>query len=322
MVGDVAESLHTFFVPQMEQLGLQEQPSRHGSLSTLDEEWGTGALWAHSITDHCLLTFHELRLRESMQLVEFPVDYVCITSMTDCSARLCPVDSRHLRNRNTISFQQEGGRMAFTINPGEVHHSYSLCMTPQFFDELEGVTDEEKDLLVNHLRTCDTNAHSQKIGRALQNMGPSWATRAGGALFCEAKLHEVLACALEDAVREAGGKGKGDEGEDHLLAQEAQAMIEKRFAENLTIPSLARELYVGKTWLCKVFKEQTGSGVAEYLRAQRMAQARILLETTDAKASEIAHAVGYAHPSSFTDAFQREFGTTPSQWRRNSETAN
>ena len=33
MISDVSSNLHTFFVPQMEQLGMKEQPSRHGSLS-------------------------------------------------------------------------------------------------------------------------------------------------------------------------------------------------------------------------------------------------------------------------------------------------
>lgn len=49
MVNDVSTELHTFFVPQMKQLGLVEQQCRHGSLSVLDSELGTGTLWAHSI---------------------------------------------------------------------------------------------------------------------------------------------------------------------------------------------------------------------------------------------------------------------------------
>ena len=53
MVNDVSPSLHTFFVPQMEQLRMKEQPCRHGSLSVWDDECGKGLLWAHqsSFTD-------------------------------------------------------------------------------------------------------------------------------------------------------------------------------------------------------------------------------------------------------------------------------
>lgn len=42
MLCDVSEDLHAFFVPQMQQLGLQEHPARFGSLSSVSAEWGEG----------------------------------------------------------------------------------------------------------------------------------------------------------------------------------------------------------------------------------------------------------------------------------------
>ena len=92
--------------PPNEAARLVEQQCRHGSLSVLDSELGTGTLWAHSIGDNCLFTFHDLRLNEPVQLIEFPEEYVCITSMTESSAKLCPIESRYLKERNTISFHQ------------------------------------------------------------------------------------------------------------------------------------------------------------------------------------------------------------------------
>lgn len=88
-----------------------------GSLSTLDAEWGQGILWAHSISEHCLYTFHDLQLNTPVKLTEFPSDYICVTSMTDSSAKLCPVTSRYLRDRNTVSFHQDGGAVSFTLKP-------------------------------------------------------------------------------------------------------------------------------------------------------------------------------------------------------------
>lgn len=315
MLKDVSTELHTFFVPQMEQLGLVEQQCRHGSLSILDSELGTGTLWASSIGDNCLFTFHDLHLSEPVQLIEYPTDYICITSMTDASAKLCPKNSRYLRDRNILSYRQKGGAVRFTLNPGEHHRSYTLCMTPDFFDDLEWVSDEDKKLLVDHLCSSDTNTHSREIGCALESLNPSWATRAGGGLFCEAKLREVLACALDDAVKCAEADPWHNSSEERRLAREAQMIVDERFSENLTLQSIASELYVGKTRLCTVFREQMGSCIAEYLRAQRMCEARRLLETTDMKMAEISRAVGYAHASSFTDAFKREFGISPSEWR-------
>lgn len=315
MVNDVSSELHTFFVPQMEQLGLSEQSSRHGSLSRFDTEWGTGVLWAHSIGDSCLYTFHDISLKEPVELMEFPDEYICITSMTDDSAKLCPVESRYLKDRNTVSFHQRSGAVKFTLNPDEHHRSYTFCMKPDFFDHLDGLTDEEKGLLVDHLGSSDTNTHSRVIGRALECLDSSWAAKPAGGMLCEAKLREVLACALDDATRAASDDQGICDSERKRIAHEAQAIIDARFAEELTLKSIASELYVGRTRLCKVFREEVGSCVAEYLRARRLAEAEILLETTDMKAAEVGRAVGYAHQSSFTDAFRREFGISPAQWR-------
>lgn len=317
MISDVSSNLHTFFVPQMEQLGMKEQPSRHGSLSMRDDEFGRGLLWAHSIGDNCLYTFHEFSINEQTRLVEFPDDYVCVTSMTDCSARLCPVQSRYLRERNILSFRQKGGAVSFDLMPNEYHRSYTLCMTPNFFDELPGLTDSERETLVSYLCSCDTNTHSREIGDALESMGHSWAMSAGGACFCEGRMKEIVARLLDDAVKASNDDPREPSTEEKRLAREAQMMIDARYAENITLQSIANELFVGRTRLCEVFREQMGLCVAEYLRDVRMDEARKLLETTDLKAAEISRLVGYAHQSSFTDAFRRQFGITPSQWRDN-----
>ena len=315
MIGDVTEKLLTFFVPQMEQFGLEEQPSRFGSFSTVNNEDVEGRLWAFDIGEDCLFTYHELAVKRPMKLTEFPDDYLCLSSMSDASAKLCPVESRYLQERNTVSFQQRGGIVNCWLNPGEEHRSYSLCMTPDFFDKIEGATDYEKEALVDHLSHCDTNGHSRQVARALESIGPAWATRAGGKLFCEAKVHEIVARSLEDALADDSEDDTARAAEERRLVHEAQRIIDERFAERLTLQSLASELYVGKTRLCEIFRAQTNTCVAEYLRARRMSEARLLLETTDLKASEIAHAVGYAHQSSFTDAFRKELGMSPSQWR-------
>lgn len=315
MINDVAEGLHTFFVPQMEQLGLVEQPAKHGSLSTVDAEWGSGVLWAHSISDDCLYTFHDLHLDEPIQMTEFPREYICITSMTDCSAKLCPVESLYLRDRNTMSFHQKGGAVSFTMNPSEQHRSYTLCMTPAFFDSIDGLNDDQKSMLVNHLCSCDTSTLPREVGLALESMNPSWATREGGNLYCAGKAKEILAYVLDSAARTAENDPWCLSSEDRRLAREAQMIIDERFSENLTLQTIAKELFVGKTRLCAVFREQNGACVAEYLRARRMAEAKRLLEATDMKTAEVAHMVGYSHQSSFTDAFKREHGISPAQWR-------
>ena len=316
MIVDVAEKMQTFFVPQMEQLGLKEKESRHGSFSTVEADWGYGMLWAHSLGNNCLFTFHDVHLKEDVTLVEQSIDYICIASMTSHSAKMCPVDKTYFKERNTVSFEQEGrSRATYELRAGERYRSFVFCLSPDFFDELEGITDAEKDDLLQFLTNQEVNTHAPEIVRALESLGPEWAHKSGGDRFCRAKLNEILAVSLCEAHDQDGGISKRSNDNDRRLAREAQIIIDGHYNEALTLQSIAKQLYVGKTRLCSVFKKEYGCCVAEYLRDKRIAKAKEILSDTGISIGEVGRAVGYLHQSSFTEAFRRECGVTPTQWR-------
>lgn len=316
VVSDVASSMQTFFVPQMEQLGLKERESRHGSFSTVEADWGHGVLWAHSLSDTCLFTYHDLYLSESINLTEYTNDYICIASMTSHSAKMCPVDKTYFRERNTVSYEQEGqSGIDYELKAGERHRSFTFCISPAFFDEMTGLSDFEKDCLVHFLAEQEVNTHAPEVVRALESLGPEWAHRTGGDYFCRAKLNEILAASLCDAMAEEDGLPRPVNDEDRRLAREAQIIIDNHYSEALTLQSIAKQLYVGKTRLCSVFKKEHGCCVAEYLRDRRICKAKELLANSGASVAEVGRFVGYTHPSSFAEAFRRECGVTPKQWR-------
>lgn len=95
----------------------------------------------------------------------------------------------------------------------------------------------------------------------------------------------------------------------------AQRVIAAHLDENLTLQDIADRVYASRTYLCIAFKQQTGRSVGAYLRACRVERAKELLAGTAAPISEIARAVGYQRQSSFSEAFRKETGTSPSAWR-------
>ena len=314
MIRDIPEKLHTFFVPQMEQLGLAETPARHGCLSTIDDERGSGTLWALALGEDCLFTYHDIHVNEPMILKEFPDDYLCIGSMTEQAVRFCPLAPVLCQERNTVSFSQAGGMVEFELRPEDNHRSFTLCLTPRFFEKLPGFADSEIEALVDYLKTCHTNAHPRLVADALESMGPALAQNPGGAYYCEGKLHEILAACLDDALGPASDEDS-EENEELLITRETMAFIDAHYAENLTLKSLADELYIGRTKLCDAFRESSGICVAEYLRNKRLTEAAKLLTTSSLKVATIAREVGYAQQSSFTEAFRKHYGVSPTQYR-------
>lgn len=81
----------------------------------------------------------------------------------------------------------------------------------------------------------------------------------------------------------------------------------------LSISEMARRLGTNPVDLQKGFRQLSGMSIAAYLRQQRLQQAKQALLAQRLSVEEAAALAGYAHLSSFSAAFKRQFGVSPSQ---------
>jgi two-component system response regulator YesN len=89
-----------------------------------------------------------------------------------------------------------------------------------------------------------------------------------------------------------------------------------------TIRDLALEIHLSPSHLQRLFKHETGVSMGEWLGEQRLQRAAQLLEKSYLSVKEIAHAVGYEHPSSFIRAFERRFTQAPARYRKQATARN
>ena len=92
--------------------------------------------------------------------------------------------------------------------------------------------------------------------------------------------------------------------------------IEDNLTENLSIENIAKELFVSTFYFQKSFSMLCGFTVGEYIRYRRLALAGSELISTNEKIIDIALKYGYDSPDSFTKAFTRFLGVTPSAVRK------
>lgn len=104
-------------------------------------------------------------------------------------------------------------------------------------------------------------------------------------------------------------------GDDPLLA-DVFDVIEKRYAEAISLADVARILNLTAGHLTTVVRQRTGRTVLEWITERRMTEARRLLVQTDLPVAEVGRRVGYADPAYFTRTFRRAHQMTPSGWRR------
>lgn len=84
---------------------------------------------------------------------------------------------------------------------------------------------------------------------------------------------------------------------------------------DLSVKGLADLTNLNVSYLCKLFKQETGKTVKEYVTAAKMDTAQNLLKYSDLSCSEIAASLGYCSQSAFTYAFRLFTGTTPGKYR-------
>ncbi len=91
--------------------------------------------------------------------------------------------------------------------------------------------------------------------------------------------------------------------------------MEKHLTDDISAQDVALQVYLSPFFLQRGFSLMTGYGIGEYLRNRRLYQAALDLQRTDEKVIDIALRYCYETPESFTKAFSRFHGATPTQVR-------
>lgn len=94
--------------------------------------------------------------------------------------------------------------------------------------------------------------------------------------------------------------------------------MEAHITEEMTVEDIARQVHISPFYFQKGFRMLCGFTVAEYMRSRRLALAGNEIATGGMKVIDAALKYGYDSPDSFSKAFTRFHGITPSMAQKNS----
>jgi len=103
---------------------------------------------------------------------------------------------------------------------------------------------------------------------------------------------------------------------DVVLFQAARSLLLQRLDQTIGLNDLANAVGTNARRLNAAFKHCAGTTVFDFLREERMKEARRLLTDTALEIGAIARALGYGSTANFSTAFRERFGMPPSQFRR------
>ncbi|HEV2345301.1 MAG TPA: AraC family transcriptional regulator [Actinocrinis sp.] len=104
---------------------------------------------------------------------------------------------------------------------------------------------------------------------------------------------------------------------NETLLAEVFDVIERRFAEPLSLRDVADGIGVTPGYLTTLVRRRTGRTVVDWITEHRMVRARRLLIETDLPVAEVARRVGLPDPGYFARVFRQSNGATPREWRQN-----
>jgi AraC family transcriptional regulator len=128
--------------------------------------------------------------------------------------------------------------------------------------------------------------------------------------LCAVLAHELLQ--LNAGSDEAPAKG----GLAPWQRRAAASYIEEHLAEQIPLSTLAGLVRLSPHYFCRAFKQSFGMPPHRYHTRVRIEQAKALLARPSSSVTEIGLSMGFQETSSFTAAFHKTTGLTPTAYRR------
>lgn len=91
--------------------------------------------------------------------------------------------------------------------------------------------------------------------------------------------------------------------------------IQTKYYERLRVEDIASLFGLNRSYMARLFREATGRTVQDYMLTCRMNEAKRRLTSTEDTVQYIAYAVGYTDSFTFSKAFKRFTGLSPSEFR-------
>jgi len=83
-----------------------------------------------------------------------------------------------------------------------------------------------------------------------------------------------------------------------------------------TVQYISDQLHISPTYLRGLLKTITGQNTQQYIHDKLLEKAKEKLSTTDLSVSEIAYALGFEHPQSFSKLFKTKTNVSPLEFRQ------
>ena len=239
-------------------------------------------------------------------------------------------NTRYTVKKNQVVFIRPGVKHKFEIRDNirfiqpHIHfdavYNKNSEITTVSFKPKENMTNNELKLIQNDIfEHTDipfvfTPDNIQKFEKTLFEIIEIFSKRGHNyELLCKSKLLELL-CLMLDQFETEKRTDDGMGASNSVTA--SKEYIDNNFLFEITLDSLAEQLYINKFTLMRKFKSKYGINIIEYYRKKRVDFAKNLLINTDYSIYTIGEILNFSDIYSFSRFFKRQEKISPVSFRK------
>lgn len=96
---------------------------------------------------------------------------------------------------------------------------------------------------------------------------------------------------------------------------EILSYINTHIREDLTLESLSSHFFLSQSYICRIFKADTGTTINKYITAKRITLSKSLL-SQGYSVNEVCEACGFNDYTNYLKAFTKAVGISPKKYAR------
>lgn len=91
--------------------------------------------------------------------------------------------------------------------------------------------------------------------------------------------------------------------------------VKVNYRRRITLDELAKHIYLSRSYLSSIFKEETGMNLSSFINAVRVEKSKALLLDNTVRLVDVANLCGFEDQSYYTKVFKRVVGVSPKRYR-------
>lgn len=102
---------------------------------------------------------------------------------------------------------------------------------------------------------------------------------------------------------------------NELVIAKIKSYIDNNLSSHITLAQIGSYINYNESYISRIFKQETGLNLFEYINSVRIEKSKELLITTDKTIQHISTEVGFDTPQYFSGVFKKVTGLTPGNYR-------